>query len=143
MERGQAMQLTGAGRMHTRSQATYRFMPDCVMRSMTYLAYDRNSDDELSPDELIRGLAFERKFRDELGIKGCDQGGAMSLINRGDANADRQLASDELAAVDLDAATMKFDRNENQRLSVSELAEYLADRRMRLGMTPSDQLRGT
>ena len=44
----------------------------------------------------------------------------MSLINRGDANADRQLASDELAAVDLDAATMKFDRNENQRLSVSE-----------------------
>ncbi len=103
-------------------------------------SYDRNSDDELSPDELIRGLAFERKFRDELGVKGCDQGGAMSLINRGDGNGDRQLASGELEGIDLDSATMKFDRNENQRLSVSELAEYLADRRMRMGMTPSDQL---
>ena len=103
-------------------------------------SYDRNSDDELSPDELIRGLAFERKFRDELGIKGCDQGGAMSLINRGDANEDRQLASDELDTVDLGSATMKFDRNNNQLLSVSELAEYLADRRKQMGLTPSDQL---
>ena len=37
--------------------------------------FDTNSDDEISPSELIRGLAFERRFRDELGIKGCDQGG--------------------------------------------------------------------
>ncbi len=103
-------------------------------------SYDRNSDDELSPDELIRGLAFERKFRDELGIKGCDQGGAMSLINRGDANGDRQLASDELDTVDLSSATMMFDRNNNRLLSVSELAEYLADRRKQMGLTPSDQL---
>ncbi|QDV47952.1 EF hand [Stieleria neptunia] len=103
-------------------------------------SYDRNSDDELSPEELIRGLAFERKFRDELGVKGCDQGGAMSLINQGDANGDRQLGGDELETVGLDAATMKFDRNDSESLSVSELAEYLADRRMRMGMTPSDQL---
>ncbi|WP_145220958.1 hypothetical protein [Planctomycetes bacterium TBK1r] len=103
-------------------------------------SYDRNSDDELSADELIRGLAFERKFRDELGVKGCDQGGAMALINQGDLNGDRQLGGDELGAVDLDSATMKFDRNDNESLSVSELAEYLADRRMRMGMTPSDQL---
>ncbi len=103
-------------------------------------SYDRNSDDELSADELIRGLAFERKFRDELGVKGCDQGGAMALINQGDLNGDRQLGGDELDAVGLDSATMKFDRNDNESLSVSELAEYLADRRMRMGMTPSDQL---
>ncbi|QEF96137.1 EF hand [Stieleria maiorica] len=103
-------------------------------------SYDRNSDDELSPDELIRGLAFERKFRDELGIKGCDQGGAMGLINQGDADGDRQLAGDELDAVNLDSATMKFDRNNDESLSVSELAEYLADRRMQMGLTPSDQL---
>ncbi|WP_182865632.1 hypothetical protein [Stieleria mannarensis] len=103
-------------------------------------SYDRNSDDELSPDELIRGLAFERKFRDELGVKGCDQGGAMGLINQGDADGNRQLSGDELKAVGLDSATMKFDRNNDETLSVSELAEYLADRRMRMGLTPSDQL---
>ena len=103
-------------------------------------SYDRNSDDELSADELIRGLAFERRFRDELGVKGCDQGGAMALINQGDLKGDRQLGGDELGAVGLDSATMKFDRNDNESLSVSELAEYLADRRMRMGMTPSDQL---
>ncbi len=103
-------------------------------------AYDRNSDDELSSEELIRGLAFERKFRDEIGVKGCDQGGAMSLINQGDSDGDRQLTSDELKGIDLDSSIMKFDRNANDRLSVSELAEYLADRRMEMGMTPSDQL---
>ncbi|TWU46941.1 hypothetical protein [Rubripirellula reticaptiva] len=103
-------------------------------------SYDRNSDDELSSDELIRGLASERKFRDLLGIKGCDQGGAMSLINRGDGDGDRQLALDELEAIALELSVMEFDRNSDKLLSVSELAEYLADRRMRMGMTPSDQL---
>ncbi|MGB7325943.1 MAG: hypothetical protein WBD31_13795 [Rubripirellula sp.] len=103
-------------------------------------SYDRNSDDELSPNELIRGLASERKFRDVLGIKGCDQGDAMSLINQGDGDSDRKLASDELNAIGLDLSVVKFDRNNDQLLSVSELAEYLADRRMGMGMTQSDQL---
>lgn len=103
-------------------------------------SYDRNSDGELSADEFIRGLAFERGVRDQLGVKGCDQGGAMSLINRGDSNGDRQLSRDELDEIDIDIASMKFDRNDNDRLSVMELAECLADRRMRMGMTPSDQL---
>lgn len=102
--------------------------------------YDRNSDDELSADEFIRGLAFERGIREQLGVKGCDQGGAMSLLNRGDSNGDRQLSREELDAVDLEVASMKFDRNDNERLSVMELAECLADRRIRMGMTPSDQL---
>jgi Ca2+-binding EF-hand superfamily protein len=35
---------------------------------------------------------------------------------------------------------MKFDRNGNKRLSVSELAECLAERRNRLGLNPSDQI---
>ena len=103
-------------------------------------SYDKNSDDELTQIELIRGLAFERKFRDELGIKGCDQGGAMKLINRGDQNGDRQIDQDELRQAGLPSAALKFDRNDNKRLSVSELAECLAERRNRLGLNPSDQL---
>lgn len=103
-------------------------------------SYDKNSDDELTHAELIRGIAFERVFRSELGIKGCDQGGAMKLIRRGDHNRDRQIDEDELQQAGLTTEAFKFDRNDDERLSVSELAECLADRRNRLGLNPSDQL---
>lgn len=103
-------------------------------------SFDTNSDGELSEKEFIRGLAFERKFRDELGVKGCDQGGAMKLINRGDKNGDRRIEPDELQAAGLNSKLMAYDRNGDERLSVSELAEHLAARRNRLGLTPSDQL---
>ncbi|QDT08956.1 hypothetical protein [Planctomycetes bacterium K23_9] len=104
-------------------------------------AFDRDNDGELSSQELILGLAFERRFRDELGIKGCDQGGAMKLINRGDQNGDKRIDADELQAAGLADKVMKFDRNDDAELSVSELAECLASRRKDLGLTPSDQLR--
>ena len=103
-------------------------------------AFDRNSDGELSSVELLRGLAFERRFRTELGIKGCDQGGAMKLINRGDQDGDKRIDADELPATGLASKTMDFDRNDDGKLAVSELAECLASRRNRLGLTPSDQL---
>ncbi|MGB7345116.1 MAG: hypothetical protein WBD20_12955 [Pirellulaceae bacterium] len=103
-------------------------------------AFDQDSDGELSSRELIAGLAFERRFRDELGIKGCDQGGAMKLIGRGDQNADKCIDRDELKQISLSEKAMKFDRNVNGKLSVSELAEMLASRRNQLGLTPSDQL---
>jgi Ca2+-binding EF-hand superfamily protein len=103
-------------------------------------AFDRNSDGELSSVELLRGLAFERRFRTELGIKGCDQGGAMKLINRGDQDGDKRIDADELPATGLASKTMDLDRNDDGKLTVSELAECLASRRNRLGLTPSDQL---
>lgn len=64
----------------------------------------------------------------------------MKLIGRGDRSGDRQIDDDELAGAGLNSDAMKFDRNENGRLSVSELAECLAERRLRLGLNPSDQL---
>ena len=103
-------------------------------------SFDRNSDGELTQTELIRGLAFERKFRDELGIKGCDQGGAMKLINLGDMNRDKRIDESELEQAGLKPNAMDFDRNDNGKLSVSELAELLANRRHKMGLTPSDQL---
>ena len=103
-------------------------------------SFDKDSDGELTPTELIRGLAFERRFRDELGIKGCDQGGAMQLINQGDQNRDRRIDESELDQAGLQSEAMEFDRSGDGKLSVSELAEMLADRRYRMGMTPSDQL---
>jgi Ca2+-binding EF-hand superfamily protein len=102
--------------------------------------YDKNSNDKLTHAELIRGLAWERRFRDELGIKGCDQGGAMKLINRGDKNGDRRIDRSELPQAGLKTSAMDFDRNADGELSVSELAERLAERRIQLGLTPSDQL---
>lgn len=103
-------------------------------------AFDKNSDGELSEAEFIRGLAFERTVRDALGIKGCDQGGAMKLIRRGDRDGNQTLSDDELVLAKLSDEAMKFDRNGNGELSVSELAECLAERRNRLGLTPKDQL---
>ena len=103
-------------------------------------SFDKDADGELTKTELTLGLAFERRLRDELGIKGCDQGGAMRLINVGDQNQDRCLADDELDLAGLKSNAMKFDRNGDGRLSVSELAELLSARRRELGMTPSDQL---
>ncbi len=102
--------------------------------------YDNNSDDQLTSAELIRGLAWERNFRTELGIKGCDQGGAMKLLNRGDKNGDQRLEAAELNSAGLTADALDYDRNEDGKLSVSELAERLAQRRNRMGLTPSDQL---
>jgi len=103
-------------------------------------AFDRDSDGLLSPTELIRGLAFERRLRDELGIKGCDQGGAMKFIGRADRDGDRRVDAEELASVGAPESTLEFDRDGNKKLSVSELAECLAARRHELGLTPSDQL---
>ena len=103
-------------------------------------SFDTDSDGKLSQNELIRGLAFERRLRDELGIKGCDQGGAMKLINRGDRNGDRQIDEDELELAGLSSKAMDFDRSGDGKMSISELAEMLADRRNRLGLTPSDQI---
>ena len=96
-------------------------------------SFDTDSDGKLSQNELIRGLAFERRLRDELGIKGCDQGGAMKLINRGDLNGDRQIDEDELEPAGLNSDAMDFDRSGDGQMSISELAEMLAVRRNRLG----------
>tara|TARA_R110002049_G_scaffold2750_4_gene21912 strand:+ start:56914 stop:58059 length:1146 start_codon:yes stop_codon:yes gene_type:complete len=103
-------------------------------------SFDRNDDGELSHTELIKGLAFERSLRDELGIKGCDQGGAIKLINRGDQDRNRRIDETEREQAGLKPEAMDYDRNSDGMLSVSELAELLAVRRQKLGMTPADQI---
>ena len=103
-------------------------------------SFDKNSDGEVSQAELLQALAIERQFRTELGIKGCDQGGAMVLINRGDQDGDKRLSEDELAAAKLSSKAMKVDRDGDGKLSVSEIAEILAKRRTQMGLTASDQI---
>ncbi len=103
--------------------------------------YDKNNDEQITSKELIHGLAWERRFRDELGIKGCDQGGAMKLLENGDKNGNRQLDEKEAATIGLESEVFRFDHNEDNTLTISELAECLASRRQTVGINPSDQFR--
>jgi len=112
-------------------------VPECPIVASEY---DKNHDGLVTLREIATQFAFDRHVREELGIMGVDNGGALKLINRYDEDKDRKLDEEEQSKARIETEASAFDNDEDGKMSVLELATMLAKRRMTLGLSKSDQL---
>lgn len=100
---------------------------------------DRNGDGIITLSEMATRFAYNRGYRRFVGIETVDQTEAIRLRNQYDADKDGKLSADEAPSQFLPAKLSDIDENDDDLLTLDELATGLARHRLELGLSTSDQ----
>ena len=100
--------------------------------------FDTNRDGVITKQELLVQLAFDRGLRVEMGIEGVDQGRALKMIGRFDADGDKKLDESEYGKAPIPKPGSEFDEDGDKKLSSLELATMYAVHRRDKGLSHYD-----